>query len=58
MEGHWQEGPKGVYHRKCYQVYTDKSKVERAEKQQQFDENNPIIDESRKTNIKISVSAI
>jgi len=35
MEGHWQEGPRGVYHRQCYQVYTDKSKVERAVKQQQ-----------------------
>ena len=56
MEGHWQEGPKGVYHRKCYQVYTDKSKVERAEKQQQFDENDPIIDESPESERRISRS--
>lgn len=35
MEGQWKDGPKGFYHRTCYQNYTDKSKVERAEKQYQ-----------------------
>lgn len=35
MKGHWQGGPKGKYHRKCYQTYTHKTKVERAEKQQE-----------------------
>ena len=36
MKGYWEEGPKGKYHRRCYQVYTDKVKVARAvEKQRQ-----------------------
>ena len=30
MKGYWEEGPKGKYHRRCYQVYTDKIKVARA----------------------------
>ena len=30
MNGYWEEGPKGKYHRRCYQVYTDKVKVARA----------------------------
>ena len=37
MKGFWEEGPKGKYHRRCYQVYTDKVKVARAvEKQRQI----------------------
>lgn len=35
MKDHWQEGPKGNYYRKCYQTYTHKTKVARAEKQRQ-----------------------
>ena len=36
LEGYWQDGPsRGHYHRKCFQVYTDKSKVARAGKLQQ-----------------------
>ena len=35
MKDHWQRGPRGKYHRRCYQVYTDKKKVERAEQQRQ-----------------------
>ena len=34
MKGFWQEGPKGKYHRRCYQVYTDKVKVARAVEKQ------------------------
>ena len=30
MNGFWEEGPKGKYHRRRYQVYTDKVKVARA----------------------------
>lgn len=45
LEGHWQGGPRGFYHPKCYQIYTDKSKVERAEKEQK-DVEDSIISES------------
>ena len=34
MKGYWEEGPKGKYHRRCYQVYTDKVKVTRAVEKQ------------------------
>ena len=34
MKGFWEEGPKGKYHRRCYQVYTDKVKVARAVEKQ------------------------
>ena len=30
VKGYWEEGPKGKYHRRCCQVYTDKVKVTRA----------------------------
>lgn len=30
MEGCWSEGPKGGYHKKCYQAYTNKAHVARA----------------------------
>lgn len=33
MKDHWKEGPKGKYHRRCYQVYTDSKKVSRVETQ-------------------------
>ena len=34
MKGYWQEGRKGKYRRRCYQVYTDKVKVTRAVEKQ------------------------
>ena len=34
MKVFWEEGPKGKYHRRCYQVYTDKVKVARAVEKQ------------------------
>ena len=34
MKGFLEEGPKGKYHRRCYQVYTDKVKVTRAVEKQ------------------------
>ena len=31
MKDYWNEGPKGGYHRQCYQEYTDINKVSKAE---------------------------
>ena len=45
MNGFWEEGPKGKYHRRCYQVYTDKVKVARAvEKQRNILIQDPVED--------------
>ena len=32
MEGQWENGPFGVYHRNCYQTYTAKNLLERVAK--------------------------
>lgn len=34
MKDYWKEGPKGGYHRQCYQEYTDINKVIKAEQKQ------------------------
>ena len=38
MENAWDEGPRGSYHRRCYQEYTDKNKVATAEQDRQLSE--------------------
>ena len=52
-KGYWEEGPKGKYHRRCYQVYTDKVKVTRAvEKQHHTLIGDPLGDNSKRTDSK------
>ena len=34
MKDYWNEGPKGGYHRRCYQEYTDVNKVKKVEQKQ------------------------
>jgi len=38
MEGKWENGPFGVYHRRCYQTYTAKNLLERAAKKRKIEE--------------------
>ena len=40
MREAWNEGPKGSYHRRCYQEYTDKNKVAKAEQNLHSSEEN------------------
>ena len=38
MEGQWENGPFGVYHRNCYQTYTAKNLLERVAKKRKIEE--------------------
>ena len=42
MENKWSEGPFGMYHRTCYQMYTGKDHLERAVKKRKLSDNNDL----------------
>ena len=33
LGGHWDSGPRGFYHRECYQAYTHKKKLDQLRRQ-------------------------